>query len=116
MLPLPSKAVVALFHSIDCCLPPDPGIFAKKLLDVFFSEEKLARSCCTKAVGRELLDQDVLCGIKCKLSIMQVKQYIMLCVFCLLLIDQTSYKYHIPKEQLGRTCRRKLAEKQEKME
>ena len=35
---------------------------------MFFSEEKLARSCCTKAVGRELLDQNILCGIKCKLS------------------------------------------------
>ena len=55
----------------------------------------------------------------------------MLCVFYLTLIDQTSYKYHIPREQLEetwskivkdklnmlcRTCRRKLAEKQEKME
>ena len=62
-----SEAVVALFHRINCCLPPDAGSFAKKLLDVFFSEEQLARSCCTKAVGRELLNQSVLCGIKCKL-------------------------------------------------
>ena len=69
MLPLLFEAAVTLFHSINCCLPPDPGTFAKKLLlDVFFSEEKLARSCCTKAVGRELLDQNNLCGIKCELS------------------------------------------------
>ena len=114
MFPLSSEAAVTLFHSINRCLPPDPGTFVKKLLNVFFSEEKLARSCCTKAVGRELLDQ-----------------YIMLCVFNLLLIDHTSHKYHIPKEQLEetwskivkeklnmrcRTCRRKLAEKQEKLE
>lgn len=70
VLPLPSEAAVALFHSVNCCLPTDAGTFAKKLLDVFFSEEELARSCCTKAVGRELLDQTVLRGIKCTLSIM----------------------------------------------
>ena len=65
MLPLPSEAAVALFHSDNCCLPSDAGAFAKKLLDVFFSKEELARSCCTKAVGRELLNQTVLRGIKC---------------------------------------------------
>ena len=70
MLPLLSEAAVASFHSVNCCLPSDARSFAKKLLDVFFSEEELARSCCTKAIGRELLDQTVLTGIKCKLSIM----------------------------------------------
>ena len=70
VLPLPSEAAIALFHSVNCCLPPDARTFAKTLLDVFFSEEELARSCCTKAVGRELLDQTVLRGIKCKLSVM----------------------------------------------
>ena len=34
-----SEAVVVLFHRINCCLPPDACSFAKKLLDVFFSEE-----------------------------------------------------------------------------
>ena len=69
VLSLPSEAAVALFHSVNCCPPPDAGTFAKKLLDVFFSEEELARSCCTKATGRELLDQTVLLGIKCMLAI-----------------------------------------------
>ena len=70
VLPLPSEAAVALFHSVNCCLSSDASAFAKKLLDVFFSKEELARSCCTKAVRRELLNQTVLRGIKCKLSIM----------------------------------------------
>ena len=82
VLPLPSEAAVALFHSINGCLPPDAGTFAKKLLDVFFSEERLARSCCTKAVGRELLDQSILCGIKCKLSIIHAS--VTICHVCAL--------------------------------
>ena len=128
VLPLPSEAAVALFHSVNCCLPPDAGTFAKKLLDVFFSEEELARSCCTKAVGRELLDQMVLSGIKCTLSIMIIV-ILSLCNLCTLFIDQTSYKYRIPKDKLEeewnkivrdklnmrcRTCRRKLTEQNKK--
>ena len=55
--------------SVNCCPPPDAGSFAKRLLDVLFTEEELARSCCTKATGRELLNQTVLVGIKCMLAI-----------------------------------------------
>ena len=66
VLQLPSKAAVALFYQINGCLPTDPGKFALKLLTAFFSEEQLARSNCTKVEGRELLDQQVLLGIKCK--------------------------------------------------
>ena len=69
MLELPSEAAVGLFHQTNSCLPQEPGKYASRLLDVFFSEEKLARSCCTKAAGRELLDQTVLEGIKCKLYV-----------------------------------------------
>ena len=69
MLPLPSEAAIALFHDVNCCLPADAGTFAKKLLDVFFSEVELARSCCTKVAGRELLDQMMLRGIKYMLPI-----------------------------------------------
>ena len=72
VLSLPSEAAVALFHSVNCCPPPYAGTFAKKLLDVFFSEEELARTCCTKATGRELLNQTVLLGIKCMLAIYTV--------------------------------------------
>ena len=69
MLPLPSETAVAPFHSVNCCPPPDAGSFAKKLLDVFPTEDEVARSCCTKATGRELLNQTVLLGIKCMLAI-----------------------------------------------
>ena len=62
VLSLSSEAAVVLFHSVNCCPPPDAGTFAKKLLDVFFSKEELARSCCTKATG-------MLLGIKCMLAI-----------------------------------------------
>ena len=65
VLQVPSDAAVALFNQVNSCLPKEPGKFATKLLDVFFTEDKLARSCCTRASGRELLDQNVLLGIKC---------------------------------------------------
>ena len=64
VLQVSSDAAVALFHQASSCLSKEPGKFATKLLDVFFTEEKLARSCCTRALGRELLDQNVLLGIK----------------------------------------------------
>ena len=45
-------------------LPPDPAKFALRLLSIFFSPEQLARSNCTKADGRDLLDPTILLAIK----------------------------------------------------
>ena len=61
------KQLLPCFKTYNCCLFQDAGTFAKKLLYVLFSEEQLARSNCTKVVGRELLDQTILTGIKYKL-------------------------------------------------
>ena len=66
LVKLPTSAALAEFKQIDACPPKDPAKFALKLLSVFFSEEELGRSNCTKADGRDLLDQEVLLGIKCK--------------------------------------------------
>ena len=40
-----------------------------KLLSVFFTMDELARSNCTKAERRELLNQEILQTIKCKMSL-----------------------------------------------
>ena len=67
VLSLPSEAAVALFHSVNCCPPPDDGtlILPRGCWIFFFSEEELARSCCTKATG-----QTVLLGIKCMYTVL----------------------------------------------
>ena len=91
----------------------------------FFSEEELAKSCCRKATGRELLNQTVLLGIKCMFAILLcvVFTHLMYMYVLFILTDQTFYKYQVPKEQIEekwnklvheklnmrcRTCRRKL--------
>ncbi len=63
---LPSEAALAEFQQVNACLPKDPEKFALKLLSVFFTEEELGRSNCTKAEGRDLLNQEILLAIKCK--------------------------------------------------
>ena len=65
---LPSEAGLALFQQAVGCPPVGrPQQFALNLLTAFFSEEVLADSCCTKAKGRKLLDQQLLLAIKGKL-------------------------------------------------
>ena len=54
-----TSAALAEFKQIDACPPKDPAKFALRLLPVFFSDEELGRSNCTKAEGRDLLDQEV---------------------------------------------------------
>ena len=61
---LPSLAALSAFQSVNTLLPPDPANFALRLLSIFFSPEQLARSNCTKADGRDLLDPTILLAIK----------------------------------------------------
>lgn len=65
-LKLPTEAAVAEFRQLEGCPPKEPGKFALKLLSIFFCDEELSESNCTKAEGRKLLDQNILLGIKCK--------------------------------------------------
>lgn len=65
-LTLPSEAAVMGFQQLESCPPKDPGKFAIKLLTLFYGDEELSQSNCTRAEGRKLLDQEVLLGIKCK--------------------------------------------------
>ena len=69
MLRVPTEAALVSFKQIQACPPQDPGKFALRLLSVFFSDEVLSTSNCTKAEGRALLDQEVLLGIKRKLKV-----------------------------------------------
>ena len=129
VLQVSSDAAVALFHQANSCLPKEPGKFATKLLDVFFTEEKLARSCCTRASGRELLDQNYFLESNVPLFYILVL-IIYYSISLLLLIDQTNFKYplldkqnvehrwsNIVHDKLNvrcRTYRRKLAAQVEK--
>lgn len=61
---LPSEAARAEFVQVNACPPSNPAKFALKLLSVFFTQDELAESNCTKADGRKLLDQDILQAIK----------------------------------------------------
>ena len=63
---LPSEAALKQYQLINSCPPGDAGKFALKLLSIFYSPEELARSNCTKAEGRELLNPEFLLAIKCK--------------------------------------------------
>ena len=67
-LRVPTEAALMEFQQVSLCPPNDPAKFALKLLSVFFTDELLSTSNCTKAEGRSLLDQEILLGIKCKLS------------------------------------------------
>lgn len=63
---LPSTAALAEFQAICAAPPNDPAKFALRLLGIFFTQEQLAVSNCTKAEGRQLLDPTILLAIKCK--------------------------------------------------
>ena len=97
MLPLPSEAAVALFHSVNCCPLLMPAHMQKSFwMSSLCSEEELARSCSTEVVGRDLLDQTVLIRIKCKLSICKCNDTLCACI----VHSVDSYKYQIPKDKL----------------
>ena len=66
---LPSRAALAEYNSVNSAPPSDASKFALRLLGVFFTVEELARSNCTKADGRELLDPEILQAIKCKIVV-----------------------------------------------
>lgn len=61
---VPSRAALAEYNSVNSAPPGDAAKFALRLLGVFFTSEELARSNCTKAEGRELLDPEILQAIK----------------------------------------------------
>lgn len=62
---------------------------ALALLDVFFSKECLARSLATKKEGKDLLDPDILEGIRCKIKL-YICCSIVILVLSLLSIQCTS--------------------------
>ena len=61
---LPSEAALAEFNAINTAPPSDAAKFALRLLGVFFTTDELARSNCTKAEGRKLLNPKILQAIK----------------------------------------------------
>lgn len=63
---VPSIAALADFNSVNSAPPSDPAKFALRLLGIFFSYEELAKSNCTKADGRDLLDPEIILAIKRK--------------------------------------------------
>ncbi len=93
---LPSEAALAQFIQINCP-PKDPAKFALKLLSVFFTDEELSQSNCTKAEGRDLLNQEILVAIKCEyMQYTFIKEY---CTYIPSLLDQTNLKYPVGKDQ-----------------
>ena len=44
----------------------DAGPLALSLMDLFFSREEMARGNCTDAEGRNLLEPEIISGIRCK--------------------------------------------------
>ena len=69
-LTLHSEMAVSEFQQISFCPPSEPAKFALRLLSVFFSDDVLAESNCTKAEGRKLLDQQILLGIRCEFTLL----------------------------------------------
>lgn len=63
---LSSEAAVARFKQLNSFPPKDAAKFALRLMPVFFTNEELARSNCTLAQGRDLLNQEYLEAIKRK--------------------------------------------------
>ena len=61
---VPSEAALTLFWELAAFPPKDPGRYALQLLSVFYSDEELAESNCTRAEGRKLIDQNILIAIK----------------------------------------------------
>ena len=49
-------------------LASNASSLALKLMDLFFTKEEMARSNCTPAEGREILRQDIIAGIQCKVE------------------------------------------------
>ena len=60
---LTSSLAVKQFKQLVTSPPDDAGKCALKLLSIFFADDMLARGNCTKADGREFLDQSLLQGI-----------------------------------------------------
>ena len=61
---VPSAVALTRFRELEALPPKEPTKYALRLLSIFFGEEELARSNCTKAEGRNLLDRTTLDAIK----------------------------------------------------
>ena len=61
---VPSEAALCQFRELAAFPPKDPAKYALKLLSVFFTDDDLAESNCTRAEGRKLLDQNIIVAIK----------------------------------------------------
>lgn len=66
---------------------------ALSLLDVFFSKETLAKSLCTPWQDRDLLDQNVINGIRCKLF--SIKFAIQNKISCCTFADHINYQHPV---------------------
>lgn len=94
---VPSQAALSLFRQLSTFPPKDPGRYALKLLSVFYSDEELAESNCTKAEGRKLVDQDVLIAIKGIVSLQLILFIIFMTYFHSL--EQTNYKFPLEGQE-----------------
>ena len=63
---VPSALALSRFKELEAFPPKEPTRYALRLLAIFFSDEELARSNCTKAEGRNLLDRRTLDAIRGK--------------------------------------------------
>lgn len=79
------------------CPPKKLTKFCLQLLSVFFEEAVLARSNCTKAKGRDLLDQTILQMYVYvqSVSVSHSYMYVRICYF----VDHTNYKYPMESEE-----------------
>lgn len=68
---VPSEAALSQFRELAAFPPKDLSKYALKLLSVFFMDSELAKSNCTRAQGRKLLDQDIIIAIKGKMVILR---------------------------------------------
>ena len=61
---VPSALALSRFKELEAFPPKEPTRYALRLLAIFFSDEELAKSNCTKAEGRNLLDRRTLDAIR----------------------------------------------------
>lgn len=100
-LKIATEASLADIRQMSSCPPKDPAKFALKLKSVFFSDQELSVSNCTKADGKKLLDPTILLGIRCKSSCC-FRCCDVLILFIIVPTDHTNYKYPVPPEAEAR--------------
>lgn len=77
---MPSQAAMAQFRELSASPPKTQ---ANMLLSVFYSNEELGESNCTRAEGRKLTDQGITIAIKGNVSFTEFTNYVTALCFVL---------------------------------